>query len=562
MEFEKVNVLDARLVNEVPRVSMERGASSVSKNVIAVTGGTVNKSALQWNIPITSSGLAVDTRWYVEYSLTMTVPVKAVANNIAQGTPALVVGQNICLDAYPLSSLMTQSSVLINEKQVCAYDISQYRQLLLRTVDNSKLNPDAICPSLVETGISNYSQAFLTRSNPMSTFADSDANFVPNGAWPLEFSASNSAGIAAANANFTNVTVTVTGFEPLLISPCNWNLSKENDESCPFYVRNIQINLPLGSASRFFRFNESYTVGTATTQIDYANITLNTFDVANLHYFTLAPPLLEGYRLPTQSIHHTYDLITNSISGKAYAGNKGNTETQQITLSNQNLSGMPRFIVLGAMKDKTQYTPSQASFFFPITQLVISNGNTQNILATFNVADLFAMSRRNGLKVDYLSYSGVANVISFAADGTPSPSTPVQTCSAPVIIDTRDLDLPYNVTNGSSGNFVMTFQATVLNSEINTAAGGNAYLSSTPILKALFIYDEYIVTDSMTLQTDIKKSFLTPSAPLENAPIKASNDEVNEVVGGALHKMKSSHGGSSNISKSQAVAKLSKRLAY
>jgi len=263
MEFEKVNVLDARLVNEVPRVEMQRGASSVSKNVIAVTGGTVNKSALQWNIPITSSGLAVDTRWYVEYSLTMTVPIKAVTADIPNNTPALVVGQNICLDAYPLSSLMTQSSVLVNEKQVCAYDISQYRQLLLRTVDNSKLNPDAICPSLVETGIADYSQALLTRSNPMSTYADSDANFVPNGAWPLGFSANNQAGIAA-----------VTGYEPLLISPCNWNLSKENDETCPFYVRNIQINLPLGSASRFFRFNPSYAIGAggSTLNIDYANI--------------------------------------------------------------------------------------------------------------------------------------------------------------------------------------------------------------------------------------------------------------------------------------------------
>jgi len=289
---------------------------------------------------------------------------------------------------------------------------------------------------------------------------------------------------------------------------------------------------------------------------------LNTFDLCNLHYFTLAPPLLEGYALPKQSIHHTYDLITNSITGKAFAGNLGNNETQTITLTNQNLTGMPRYIVLGAMKDKTQYLPGQSSFFFPIQQLIISNGNTQNILASYNVQDLFSMSRRNGMKIDYLSYSGVANVISFGVDGTPKPSTAVQTCSAPVIIDTRDLDLPYNVTNGSSGNFVMTFQASVLNSEINLTGAGNDYGASTPVLKALFIYDEYIVTDGMTLQTDIKKSFLSPSAPLENAPIKASNDEVNEVVGGALHKMKSSHGGASNLSKSQAVAKLSKRLAH
>jgi hypothetical protein len=99
----------------------------------------------------------------------------------------------------------------------------------------------------------------------------------------------------------------------------------------------------------------------------------------------------------------------------------------------------------------------------------------------------------------------------------------------------------------------------VANSEFKT---GN-YLTGTPILKAMFIYDEWIVSDSQTLLTDIKRSFLSPSAPLESAPIKSSNEEVNEVVGGTLHKMKSySKGASNNISKSQAVAKLSKRLAY
>jgi hypothetical protein len=211
------------------------------------------------------------------------------------------------------------------------------------------------------------------------------------------------------------------------------------------------------------------------------------------------------------------------------------------------------------MKDKNAYLANQASFFFPIQKLVISNSNTQNILASYNAVDLFNMSRKNGLKTDYVSFSGSANVVSYTNVGALKPSAIVQTCSAPIIINVKDLELPYNVTNSSSGNFVFNFTATVANSEFTTAN----YLASTPILKAMFIYDEWIVTDSQTLLTDVKRSFLSPSAPLESAPIKADNEEVNEVVGGALHKMKSySKGSASNLSKSQAVAKLSKRLAY
>ena len=552
MEFEKVNSLDSRLVNEVAKVEMQRGPASSSKNVSAVSGGTVNLNALQWNIPITSSGLAVDTRWYIEYDLDITVPV-TVTGAITAPNAVLSVGTNICQDAYPLSSLMGQSSVLINEKQVCSYDISQYRQLLLRTVDSQKLNPDQTCPSLVEQGIAYYPSSYLTRSNPMASYADSDfgASFVPNGSYPITFSANNIAGVTTGA--IVNIVCTVKGYEPLLMSPCNWNSSKENNESCPFYVRNIQINCPLSSANRFFRFNTvvstgSYVIGAPT---------LTAFRTANLHYFTLAPPLLDGYRLPTQSVHHTYDLITNSISGVAFAGTAG--ETQDIQLTNQNLSGMPTFIVLGAMKDKNAYTADQASFFFPIQKLVISNSNTQNILASYNAVDLFNMSRKNGLKSDYVSFTGKANVVGYNGAGILQSSTPVQTCSAPIIINVKDLELPYNVTNSSSGNFVFNFTATVANSEFKVFP---TLLTGTPQLKALFIYDEWIVSDSQTLLTEVKRSFLSPSAPLESAPIQSSSDEVTESVGGVLHKMKAVKGGANNISKSQAMSKLSKRLAY
>jgi hypothetical protein len=563
MEFEKVNSIDSRLVNEMAKVEMQRGPASVSKNVAAVTGGTVNLNALQWNIPITSSGLAVDTRWYIEYELNITVPVTIATSVVAGGSPILSVGTNICLDAYPLSSLMGQSSVLINEKQVCSYDISQYRQLLLRTIDSQKLNPDQTFPSLVEQGIAFYPSAYLTRANPMSSYADADfgASFVPNGSYPITFSAENTAG--ANIGDVVNITCNVKGFEPLLLSPCNWNSSKENDESCPFYVRNIQINCPLSSLNRFFRFNTGVSSGTTTFTVGtpvFATGIPNPFPTANLHYFTLAPPLLEGYRLPSQSIHHTYDIVTNSISAAtAFTGGPA-AETKELQLTNQNLSGMPTYIVLGAMKDKNAYTADQASFFFPITKLVISNSNTQNILASYNAVDLFNMSRKNGLKTDYVSFTGSANVVSYTNAGVLKPSALVQTCSAPIIINVKDLELPYNVTNSSSGNFVFNFTATVANSEFKVAG---TYLNSVPILKAMFIYDEWIVSDSQTLLTDIKRSFLSPSAPLESAPIKADNEEVNEVVGGTLHKMKSySKGASNNISKSQAVAKLSKRLAY
>jgi hypothetical protein len=576
MEFEKINVVDSRFVNETPHVELMRGPASVSKNVSAVTGGTVNpQGPLNWNIPITTQGLALDTRWFVEYAMQITATVTP--NGTAGATanfPLLAVGQNISLAPYPLNSLITNASVLINEKQVCAYDISQYRELLLRLTDTNKLNPDQLCPSLVEQSFAYYPDALFTRSDPMSSYSDSDfgAGFIPNGAYPINFSATNTsvAGntAAAGVTGAVDVTCTINGYEPLLISPCNWNSSQENDESCPFYVRNLQINCPLyldNSAPRCFRVRQ-FCAGN-NLAITLTNFRLN-FTKALLHYETISPPLLDGYRLPPFSVHHTYDIITNSASGSLFVANQATS--QDIPLLNQTFTGMPRFIILGVMKDKNRYTVDQASFFYPIQKLVISNGNTQNILASYTFEDLFSMSRKNGLKQDYISYSGSANVIGYTNAGLIKPTTTVQTCGGPVIIDTKDLQLPFNVTNGSSGNFNMTFVATVNNNEqVTTTTVADSVVTvttakgySTPILKMMAIYDEWIVTNGSTLSTEVMKSLLSPSAPLEKAPIKASNEDPQEVVGGALRKMKNQRGSATNISKGEAMAKLSKRLAY
>jgi hypothetical protein len=575
MEFERVNIVDSRFIQDVPRVEMLKGASSVSKNVAAVTGGTVNSSMLSWQIPITSAGLAVDMRWYVEYSVSFTINCQATGadSSVVGGAGLLVPGINICPAAYPLNSLITNASVLINEKQICAIDISQYSPLVLRLSDMQKLNPDSSCPSMVEMGISDYTQSFLTRANAMASYNDADFGgngFVPNGSWNMTFAVPAGQTNPGKEDTKTNVVVTCNWFEPLLISPCDWQTPKsEPSGSCPFYVRNIQINCPIGDPTRFFRFNQSATVNGATTLIN--TVSAPTFTVANLHYFTLAPPLLDGYRLPSTSIHHTYDFKTNSVMGVPFtAGAIVAPSTQvsitqrEITLSNVNLTGMPKYIILGVTKDKLSYGFNQSNFFFPISKVVVSSQNNQNILASFNQTDLFNLSRKNGAKIDYNGFCGTANVSGYSGAGEAIlNSFPVQLCSGPVILEVSDLDLPYNITNGSSGNFVFNFTVTANNTEYVVVTGGapTVTATSTPFLKALFVYDEYLITDGATLQSDIKQSFLSPTAPLESAPIHASGD-VAGLSGGVLHKMGQAKGGPSNLSKAQAIAKLSKRLTY
>jgi hypothetical protein len=396
---------------------------------------------------------------------------------------------------------------------------------------------------------------------------------IPNGAFPIILDATNTANSARTAGQSQTINVTVNVCEPFLLAPCSFDRLKDSDGSCPYYVRSLNITCPVNvNANRFFRFFEGYTypavAGAPVSSISITSVTLSGCSLCNLHYTTLQPPLLEGFSLPALSVHHTMDIVTNNVLANA---NFLNTQLASVTanLTNQSVTGMPRYIIIGAKKDARGvpgaggYSYSDASWFYPIKNLVVSLGNEQNIMSSYSQQDLFVMSRKNGLKIDWVTFSGLGQTIGFDQTALPLSSRLVQLCSSPIIIDVRDLKLPYNVVNGSSGNFVFNFQATILNNEITNP--GNAvptFGTSKPMLAVAFLYDSYICTDAATLMTTVKRSFLSATEPLEPAVIKSESEVAPDgaIVGGAMHRMRASHAGPTNLSKSAAVARLNKRI--
>ena len=60
-------------------------------------------------------------------------PTTGAPTTIAAGVSPLVGGDNISLGPYPLNSMYGPgSNVIVNEQQVCGYDISNYGDLILR----------------------------------------------------------------------------------------------------------------------------------------------------------------------------------------------------------------------------------------------------------------------------------------------------------------------------------------------------------------------------------------------------------------------------------------------
>jgi hypothetical protein len=495
-----------------------------------------------------------------------------------------VYGTNVCIADYPVSSLVTTMSCSFNERQIMNYSPSDYKNMLLRLGDHNKVVGEAICPAMIETGFANYRDAYLTRNNPMASYSDADfgSGEIPNGAWGsiCTFDAKNTpaAGTAIAAGSSFVVTATVKVNEPLLSAPFLFQHLQKNVESSPYYIRNVMINMALNSvANRFFRVSgTSFAVpGGGALALTLSSISLTAVNSALLNYFTLSPPLVKGFSMPERSTIKTFNIVTSNLVGTPFAAN-ATPQTQKLTLSNQSLTGLPRYIVIGCRPAMSAYSLTQATWYYPITNLSVSLGNNQNILATYNQVDLYRASVRNGLKQDFISFSGIGSSVSFTAPGgagavSVAAAQPVQTCSSPVILEVgTDITLPFDVVNGSQGNFNFTFQVTCTNTESAAVPAANpvvyapGYGTNTPNLFFMAVYDTYFSTKSKDLMSTISTSLISPSLALD---VKESVQE-SEVpqsseseVGGALHRMKSA-GYASNISKSQAVSRLSKRLIH
>ncbi len=323
-------------------------------------------------------------------------------------------------------------------------------------------------------------------------------------------------------------------------------------------------------ANRFFRTQMSTFTPPGGTALTIVGATLTSVTNAQMNYFTLSPPLVKGFSMPEKSIIKTFDIVTSNVVGTPFSGDVTKPLTQQIPLTNQSLSGLPRYIVIGCRPAMSAYAPYQATWYYPITNLSVSLGNNQNILATYSQVDLYRASVRNGLKQDYISFTGIGSSVSFtaAAGGAVSvvASKPVQTCSSPIILEVgTDITLPFDVVNGSQGNFNFTFLVTCQNTESSNP--GTTPLGSgtnTPNLFFMAVYDTYFSTSSKDLMSTISRSLIAPDLALdvkENVPEHEVPKSSESEVGGALHRMKSA-GYASNISKSQAVSRLSKRLVH
>lgn len=519
-----INIFDEKLVMKEPVIPIYRGASSAAKMIAqptaALPGGSV-PSQITFNLPLVPSNYfprypLLHNKW--QYNLTCTNSTGAQINT---GVQIVVPGVDVSLAEYPfLTNALGICEVTINGKSMGAVNMPKIAKKLL-TIGEVKNNVKyATCPSAPEL-FASVDDANLTLGNSQATFNDASWDYVPNGAYPsLTFSTLNASG-NIADAGTQVITVTCETWEPLVgLTPFVWD-SQKDDAYSLFAMNNLMVNLNIqpnaNKCARALRALSKSVLNQTAGGVTFAVSGITAITQCELHYFLLRPPASLSYKVPRESILHTYQYYWNSYkSPVAFATGNSEIIANPINFANYVSTGMPSLMMIWCNNDGN-VALNLNDYNYPITHLDFQLGGTQNILAQYNQYDLYNLSKDAGLQSTLLNFLGQAYGVSYSAAGAPSFPTSFKSLvsGAVVLRPGISFPLPPDIATNSSGSYTFNFNVNCQSSNLKNAAGAFVDLGINPVVNVLCIYDAYVSINTDDLKCDIQRCTLMPRDVLD-----------------------------------------------
>ena len=567
-DIEKLAVFDDRIVQSKPKYAVEKGALSVTNspfNAIAANG-----SQHTYNILEPSENVFVDraVEWSSVCALQMSV---AVPNDPTQlGQPVLVLGRDCALAPFPLHSLTQTMTATINDTTTTT-NTGDVLYEVLRLADYKKNRAQRTCPTYLDT-YKSYDAAAGAVNNPLGDFSTAvDSGSVPNGAWwDIYFTDSTGARLSG-NGTYTAGGVVVTyvdgvpvtsnntavppvyqttypiyvkfrSTEKLVLSPFVFSDCHEQDTGL-FGIQNIQLVMNMTAPSttavsgRVLR--QTALFGRSISQLAYNNTNTGgspfTGSVVNVQFLT---PSLD-IPLPPKSVV-PYMEFPRYISNQAFANPiAAGQVASQLVSQTITLPQIPDLLIIyckptsyttGVAPNTTTfgpYAPTDADFHLPITRISINFDNFSGLLSSHTPEELYGMSFRNGLDLDYPSWAGQGKLAKFAG-GSPSGLGGAEYASLVggflVLKPSQDIVLQSGQAPSLVGNFTFQFNCDVLNTTGGALNSANLY-----VITANSGFFESIKGSSRVIKGVLTEQDII-SAPL--APM-GTRGSLTRVVGGA-----------------------------
>jgi len=516
-DIEKLAVFDDRIVQTRPKYAVEKGALSLTNAPFAAISQSQSQHTYNIYVPSENVYVARDLDWSSTVFLQIAVRIDDTAGGqYPVGEPLFQLGVDGSLAAFPLNSLCATMTATINDTTV-TINSQDVMTEVLRLTDYAPNRLQRTCPTMLDKYQQN-SDALNATNDPISGYTNMAHSYSeqPNGSW-ANLAFTNPAGAALVGNGFyidangltinyvdgvpvstDDGTGTVNGLytvylrwrttEKLILSPFVFADSHGSDTGL-FGINNIQLVMNMRDPGRSLRLRNS-TVG-SLQKLFYAG--LNTpatwanpvqynqsrangpFENSFINVQFLTPSL--DIPLPPKSVVPYMEFpryITQPLTSAMAAGSAEQLTSQTITLPQ-----IPDLLIIyckaladaGTVAANRSYDPTlpqYGSSYLPIdcgqngdrpqNPLSVNFDNFSGLLSSQTPEQLYQMSVRNGLDVDWNTWSGRGRVPTGAVGAR------VSTVGGFLVLKPGvDLTLQSGQACSLVGNFTLQFNVRVRN---------------------------------------------------------------------------------------------------
>lgn len=513
-------IKDSRIENLTDNIGygVFSGASSSTYQQYPAVSATA--SQIIFNCPIPSENILIDRSVLIQATYT----IKLTITKVTAGTTAFNYALGECFQAFPINSSIKNMTATINNNSF-SINSQDVLQQLIKLIDTKELQKyNGMCPTMPDMYFNRYIDTVASKADVTGDYRASgfDNFLVPRGAHPLKSITVNH--ILAGGGNDTKLTSTNINdifhiyleaefTEPLFLSPFLFGGKDDFNNQSLTGVNNINLIMNLDtSLKRIFSSNNQNTISIQFSENDPIKSAKLLFNFLTIQ---------ETDKIKTRNIVNYIDYPV-FISNDESIINAGNTRT--IISNNYQLNQIPDLIIICCRRPYRSTEITHTNSFLPIRNISVNFNNSSGLLSSATPQNLWRMSRINGSQQSWNEFWGYAGKANTDPNNTILTQYLYTTSGSIIIINpSRDLGLPYYLSNGSVGNYNIQLKLDVINNNAD---------NFSPELVVICANSGIMVNDNGN--TDIYTGLLTKelvvNANLNKSSIPSAS--YNRLVGG------------------------------
>lgn len=454
-----INTKDPRIENITDQLNFPIYSGASLNSYYQYGSISANNNQIIFNCPIPSENTLIDRNVLIN----ATYKIKLTITNIAVGATAFNYGLGECFQAFPIHSSIKNMTCSINNTSfsINTQDVIQPLLKLIEPREFQRYN--GMTPTMPDLYFNNFSDAVGSKADMTGDYKESsyDNQLIPRGAHPLKSinvihnitGGGTNASLVSTHLNDSWVITLESEFtEPLLISPFLFHSKHNYNNQAMYGITTINLNINIDtSLKRFFTTNNN----NVSIAFDNDNPITNAkllFNFLNIQEFDVIP---SKNLIP----YVDYPVFISADSDNILAG-----QTKTLISQNFQLNQVPDLLILCVRRPMANMSIRNTNSFLPIRNISINFNNKSGILSSATTQDLYRLSKFNGSVQSWYEFWGYANKQNNNPAITTLDQYTYTTSGSLIVINpTKDLGLPYWLSNGSIGNYNIQFKIEVIN---------------------------------------------------------------------------------------------------